>query len=639
MKRLLSFLLGASVLFIFGCNTTPDPVLTVSPENLAFSAEGGVQTVQVKANNPWTASATGADISINPSSGDGDATVTVTSTATNSPFPITGTINFRSEGLSAVVSITQEERKVIQLGDVMTIPAEGGSFAIDVKYNTDVVVEVESEAQSWIRFVAVRALKSGKLEFGFAENGSTDPRQGKVTVKDKNGKVSPITLTFVQEEKKVIAVGDVMEIPAEGGAFAVDVQYNTDVVVEVESAARSWIHFVEVRALTSGKLEFHFEANPNPDIRTGKVTVKDKNGKVSPITLTFVQAEKKVIAVGDVMEIPAEGGTFSVDVQYNTDVVVEVESAAQSWISFVAVRALTSGKLEFRFAENGSTDPRQGKVTVKDKNGKVSPITLTFVQADKKVITVGDVMEIPAEGGSFSVDVQYNTDVVVEVESAAQSWIKFVAVRALTSGKLEFHFEANPNPDIRTGKVTVKDKNGKVSPITLTFVQAEKKVIAVGDVLEIPAEGGTFSVDVQYNTDVVVEVESPANTWIHFVAVRALTSGKLEFSFDANPNPDIRTGKVTVRDKNGKVSPITLTFVQAEKKVIAVGDVLEIPAEGGTFSVECPIQYRCRRRGRVSCAVLDKVRCCEVSHQRKARVQFRRKPESGRQDRQGHSQG
>ena len=51
MKRLLSFLLGASVLFIFGCNTTPDPVLTVSPENLAFSAEGGVQTVQVKANN------------------------------------------------------------------------------------------------------------------------------------------------------------------------------------------------------------------------------------------------------------------------------------------------------------------------------------------------------------------------------------------------------------------------------------------------------------------------------------------------------------------------------------------------------------------------------------------------------------
>ncbi len=382
MKRLLSFLLGASALFVFGCNTTPDPVLTVSPENLAFSAEGGVQTVQVKANNPWTASATGAGISINPSSGDGDATVTVTSTATNSPFPITGTINFRSEGLSAVVSITQEERKVIQLGDVMTIPAEGGSFAIDVKYNTDVVVEVESEAQSWIRFVAVRALKSGKLEFGFAENGSTDPRQGKVTVKDKNGKVSPITLTFVQEEKKVIAVGDVMEIPVEGGTFAVDIQYNTEYTVEVEASAKSWISFLGTRALQSGKLEFQFAENQNTDPRQGKVTVKDNSGKAAPVTLNFVQEEKKVITVGDVMTIPAEGGTFAVDIQYNTDFDVVVESGAQSWIHFVVVRALTSGKLEFSFTENPSTDPREGRVTVKDKNGRVEPVTLTFVQKE-----------------------------------------------------------------------------------------------------------------------------------------------------------------------------------------------------------------------------------------------------------------
>ncbi len=564
MKRLLSFLLGASALFVFGCNTTPDPVLTVSPENLAFSAEGGVQTVQVKANNPWTASATGSGISINPSSGDGDATVTVTATATDSPFPITGTISFRSEGLSASVSITQEERKVIQLGDVMTIPAEGGTFAVDIQYNTDFDVVVESGAQSWITFVATRALKSEKLEFRFAENGSTDPRQGKVTVKDKSGKVSDIILTFVQEEKKVITVGDVMEIPVEGGIFSVDVQYNTDFDVVVESGAQSWITFVATRALTSGKLEFQFAENGSTDPRQGKVTVKDKSGKVSDITLTFVQEEKKVITVGDVMTIPAEGGTFAVDIQYNTDFDVVVESGAQSWITFVATRALKSGKLEFGFAENQSTDPRQGKVTVKDKSGKVSDITLTFVQEEKKVITVGDVMTIPAEGGTFAVDIQYNTDFDVVVESAAQSWIHFVAIRALTSGKLEFSFDANPKTDPRQGNVTVKDKSGKVAPITLTFVQEEKKVIAVGDGLAIPAEGGTFAVDVQYNTDVVVEVESAAQSWIHFVAVRALTSGKLEFSFTENPSTAPREGIVTVKDKNGKVEPVTLTFVQKE---------------------------------------------------------------------------
>ena len=81
--------------------------------------------------------------------------------------------------------------------------------------------------------------------------------------------------------------------------------------------------------------------------------------------------------------------------------------------------------------------------------------------------------------------------------------------------------------------------------------------------MEIPAEGGTFSVDVQYNTDVVVEVESAAQSWIHFVAVRALTSGKLEFSFDANDGPQ-RTGKVTIRSSINSIEPTELIFTQLQ---------------------------------------------------------------------------
>ncbi|MBR5396492.1 MAG: hypothetical protein IK145_01395 [Bacteroidales bacterium] len=562
MKRLFPILLCGLASLLFGCNTTPDPVLTVTPENLAFSAEGGAQTVQVKANNPWTASASGSGLSVNPSSGEGDATVTVTATATSSTNPLSGTVTFRSEGLAAPVSVTQDERKVIQVGDVMVIPAEGGTFAVDIQYNTEYTVEVESGAQSWISFLGTRALQSRKLEFQFAENQNTEPRTGKVTVRDNSGKAAPVTLNFVQEEKKVITVGDVMTIPAEGGTFAVDIQYNTDFDVVVESGAQSWITFVATRALKSGKLEFRFAENQSTDPRQGKVTVKDKSGKVSDITLTFVQEEKKVITVGDVMGIPAEGGTFAVDVQYNTDVVVEVESAAQSWIHFVAVRALTSGKLEFSFDANPNPDARTGKVTVKDKNGKVNPITLTFVQAEKKVITVGDVMTIPAEGGTFEVDVQYNTDVVVDIESAAQSWIHFVAVRALTSGKLEFSFDANPNPDARTGKVTVKDKNGKVSPITLNFVQEEGLVIRFGEINEIPYYGGEYAIQTMYNTLPLVEVDEAAQSWIKLVQVRSLNNGQILLSFEENGSEQPRSGKLLVKDYNGKIEPITITLVQ-----------------------------------------------------------------------------
>ena len=160
------------------------------------------------------------------------------------------------------------------------------------------------------------------------------------------------------------------------------------------------------------------------------------------------------------------------DIQYNTDFTVEVESSAQSWITFVKTKALSSGKLQFSFAANESTDERTGKVTIKDKTGKAAPVTITFTQDAKKVLKVGDSTTIPAEGGTYEVDIQYNTVFTVEVEASAQSWITFIKTKALSSGKLQFIFAANESYDERTGKVTVKDISGKASTVTILFTQA-----------------------------------------------------------------------------------------------------------------------------------------------------------------------
>ena len=47
MKRLLSFLLGASALFVFGCNTTPDPVLVdESVKEIRITKDGKVTLIR-----------------------------------------------------------------------------------------------------------------------------------------------------------------------------------------------------------------------------------------------------------------------------------------------------------------------------------------------------------------------------------------------------------------------------------------------------------------------------------------------------------------------------------------------------------------------------------------------------------------
>ena len=256
MKRLIAFLTCAALLLVQACHE--EPYLKVTPPSLSFNEEGGSQTVHVSSNYRWTASASGSGFSVSPNFGDGETQVTITAAPSSSPDPVSGTVNFTSEGLSASVSVNQEAKPTLQVGQMTTIPAEGGTVVVDIHYNTDYTVEIESEARSWITFTGTKSLSSGKLTFEVEANDSPDKRTGKVTVKDKSGKVPPVTLVFEQEEKKVLQVGETMPIPAEGGTFEVDVKYNTDFTVEVEKSAQSWITFVKTKALKSGKLEYSY---------------------------------------------------------------------------------------------------------------------------------------------------------------------------------------------------------------------------------------------------------------------------------------------------------------------------------------------------------------------------------------------
>ncbi len=289
MKHLLALLSCVSLLLLAGCHE--DPYLTVSPSSLSFAEEGGSQTIQVSANYAWTASVSGSGFKISPASGEGVGSVTVTASAATSADEITGSVSFQSEGLSASVALKQSAKTMLEVGSVTKIPQEGGTITVDVRYNTDFTVEIESAAQSWISYAGTKSLNSGKLTFEVKSNETTNPRTGKVTVKDKSGIVQPQTLTFEQEEKTVIQVGETTAIPYQGGTCTVGIKYNTakaDITVEVENSAKTWITFIQTKALQSGTLEFEFAAN-NGEERTGKVTVKDKAGKAESVTITFTQ--------------------------------------------------------------------------------------------------------------------------------------------------------------------------------------------------------------------------------------------------------------------------------------------------------------------------------------------------------------
>ena len=207
---------------------------------------------------------------------------------------------------------------------------------------------------------------------------------------------------------------------------------------------------------------------------------------------------------------------------------------------------------------SNSPDESSGTLSVRSEGLSAS---VALSQSAKPTIILGDGAKVPASGGSVEIQVQYNTDYTVEVEASAQSWIKFIKTKSLSSGKLEFEISANDG-DERSGKVTLRDNSGKASPVSVTITQeGEAKVLVVGDAATVPAEGSTVEVEVQYNVDYTVEVEESAKTWIHYVETKTVQSGKLVFKVDPNDG-DERSGTVTVRDMSGKAGSRTITFVQ-----------------------------------------------------------------------------
>ena len=217
MKRFLSFLAVLGLVLAQACKPEKpvEPTLSVSPNSLSFTAEGGTQTINVSAGQAWTASVTGSGFSISPSSGKGDGTVTVTAKETASTESVSGSVTFKSESLSATVSLSQAgktptEKTVLTVGEPNTVPAEGGSVLLPVEYNTDYTVEVEASAKSWITIIRTRAVSNGQIELSIAKNEGNE-RTGKITVTDKRGDIAPIEVTIVQLQNDMVAIYAILD--------------------------------------------------------------------------------------------------------------------------------------------------------------------------------------------------------------------------------------------------------------------------------------------------------------------------------------------------------------------------------------------------------------------------------------------
>ena len=386
----------------------------------------------------------------------------------------------------------------------------------------------------------------------------------------------------VEPDPQLSATPDNISFSWEGGSQTISISANNAWTASVSGTGFS---ISPTSGEGNGTVTVTAAENSGPDPVSGTVTIKSKDLSAN---VSLIQKEKPTFIVGEGAKVPASGGTVELAIQYNTDYNVEVEASAQSWIRFVETKAMSSGKLVFDISVNEGGE-RSGKITVTDKTGGASPVTAIITQeAETKVLVVNGGANVPAEGATVEVDVQFNVDYSVEIESAAQSWIHYAATRTVRNGKIVLTVDANEG-DARTGKVTLVAAGGEVDPVSFNISQdAETKVLVVNGGANVPAEGATVEVDVQFNVDYTVEIESAAQSWIHYIATKTIQNGKIVLMVDANEG-DARTGKVTLVPAGGEVEPVSFTISQEEKTVLDADQPASVSFAGGDVCI--PVRF------------------------------------------------
>lgn len=269
------------------------------------------------------------------------------------------------------------------------------------------------------------------------------------------------------------------------------------------------------------------------------------------------------------ISIPSDGETFDVCFTSALDWAAEIVyvSGGDGWASM----NLTSGKggysiarLKVNVQKNSESEPRSAKVVITSETKKA---TVSFTQEGHKGLLPGpdkDLVfrlteksaEVPADGGTVKVTVEYNVDYECKV---AVDWIREVESRSYDQ---KVHvFEVLPNENEASRNTTISFcGNGTCIPFHIEQAgsppEQEDPVFKLSSQsAEIEAEGGMAEVTVTTNVEYSYEV--PVD-WIKEVTTKAADEYVHTFKILPNENSEERSAVISFCGNNSCV-PFIIT--------------------------------------------------------------------------------
>ena len=578
MKKNILLILSLC-LVILSCQKETILLISGSDKEIAVSKEGGFQVFSFETNRRWTAVSSEKWCAIYPAVGNPTTKSITLTIATNDTYSARSCIVTITAGdVSETLIINQAANSgLLVTQDKYDLSNEANIIEVEVQTNVDFDVYISDE---WITKVNTRSLPSNKLTFNIAKNKSYGKRDGTITIRQKSGSLTSIIKVFQSQEDAIILSKKTENLTKDSQTLEVELKTNVDFEVIIPQAAKSWVSYIGTRALRNETLLLNIAANEDYEDRTTDIYVKNKSTSLQD-TLTINQSGRSgLLVTQDKYDLTNEAASIEVEVKANVDFDVII---SDNWITKATTRGLTSTKLSFNIAKNGSYDNRKGSITIKEKNGTLSS-TINVYQSQKGAIILSKRNEdLSNDSHALEVHLKTNVNFEVIIPEAAKSWVTYTPTRGLRDETVLLNIAKNDGYTARMTHIYIKDKETSLQD-TLTINQSASLGFEVTkDKYNLSNDATSIEVEVKANFEYDIII---SDDWITKVATRSLPSNIHQFNIAKNDSYDNRVGTITIKQKNGILKK-TIKVYQSQKDAIILSKKTEdLSSDSKTLEVE-----------------------------------------------------
>ena len=233
----------------------------------------------------------------------------------------------------------------------------------------------------------------------------------------------------------------------------------------------------------------------------------------------------------------------------------EFEGQAPDWLSFTP----TSGEekevqMKISVTQNGYDGRRASlRITSEDKS-----VRFTIEQKQKDALTVTQSsFEVSGDGGEIQIEVKSNIDYTCTVSSNAESWVKRLDTKGLSTRILKFQILPTDVQKERVATIRIGAPNRTAETITVT--QGPKYYLDAPTSCSVADSRSEFIVSFKTNAKIVAKCE---DNWIRPVSNYS-GNKSLKFSVTENPGLSARRGSITLKSDDDLISA-TVKVVQED---------------------------------------------------------------------------